>query len=146
MPTAAKLVAGLALALLGFVVSEMIKPLLPDTTDFGVFSLVNAGIGLVVGWIVVGSRAGRGMSAAVSNGLTGTVALVFWGLLVQAVYTMVDRAFRRFYSSMLEAVADTFELVVEYSAVFLDPGLLLVLLVGSLAVGYAAEIAARRWL
>ena len=105
MPTAAKLFSGLGLAVLAFIVSEMVKPLVPDRTQFGNFSLWHAGVGLLCGWIVVGPRAGRGLSAAISNGITGVAAAVFWCLAIQAGNRMVIRAFDRRYDSMFEAIA-----------------------------------------
>ena len=61
MPTAARLMAALCLAVVGLVVSEMVKPLMPESTDFGYFVQVNIVLGLGVGWFVMGRRAGRGI-------------------------------------------------------------------------------------
>ncbi len=145
MPTAAKLVAALCLAALGYVVSDLIRPLLPASTDFGLFNYVNALIGLVMGWRVVGRRAGRGMSAAIGNGFTGTVALVFWGLFVQATNEMVRRSFARHFDSMVEAIAAIFEHMAEYGEIMLDAKVVVALLLGGIASGFLAEIAAGRW-
>lgn len=145
MPTAAKLVAALCLAALGYVVSDLIRPLLPASTHFGLFNYVNALIGLVMGWRVVGRRAGRGMSAAIGNGFTGTVALVFWGLFVQATNEMVRRSFARHFDSMVEAIAAIFEHMVEYGEIMLDAKVVVALLLGGIATGILAEIAAGRW-
>ncbi|MEN9059902.1 TrgA family protein [Ponticoccus litoralis] len=145
MPTAAKLVAALCLAALGYVASDLIRPLLPASTDFGLFNHVNGLIGLVMGWRVVGRRAGRGMSAAIGNGFTGTAALVFWGLFVQATYEMVRRSFARHYDSIVEAIAAIFELMLEYGEIMLDARVILALLLGGIASGILAEIAAGRW-
>ena len=72
MPTAAHLVASVALALLAFVVSGQIMPLMPESTDFGYFTHVNVGLALVAGWKVMGRRAGRGFVPGINNGLTAT--------------------------------------------------------------------------
>ncbi|WP_136441308.1 TrgA family protein [Pacificoceanicola onchidii] len=145
MPTAAKLVAALCLAALGFGVSELIKTLLPASTAFGIFSIINAGLGLVIGWIVVGNRAGRGQSAAVGNGITGVVALVFWGLFVQAVNEMVGQAMKHRYEGPVEAFADTFQIMVEFGEVLINPTVLMSLICGALVTGFFSEIAAGRW-
>lgn len=145
MPTAAKLVAALCLAALGYVVSDLIRPLMPASTDFGMFNFVNALLGLVVGWTVVGNRAGRGMSAAIGNGFTGTAALVFWGLFVQATNEMVRRSFARHFDSMVEAIAAIFEHMVEYGEIMIDAKVIVVLLLGGIAAGIVTEFAASRW-
>ena len=75
MPTAARFVAALCLAVLAWVVSEQIKPLFDEDKAFGNFNLINFVIAVAVGWQVIGSRAGRGLSAAINNGLTGGT---FW--------------------------------------------------------------------
>jgi hypothetical protein len=145
MFTAAKLIAGLSLAAVGFLTSEAIRPLFHEHTDFGLFNYVNTGIGFLCGWIVIGSRAGRGYSAAISNGLTGIVALVFWGLFVQAGNEMVDRALRRFYDSPFEAVVAIFEIGLEFGARMIDPPVLATLFVGGIVSAVLAEVAAQRW-
>jgi hypothetical protein len=145
MPTAARLVAALVLAATGFLASEVVKTVIEEQMDYGWLSAVNAGLGLLCGWIVVGSRAGRGYSAAIGNGLTGGAALVFWALFVQAVYEMVQLSLRRWYDSPIEAIAAVFELMVEYGGYLLDVQMIAVLLSGALLSGLLAEYATRRW-
>ena len=71
MPDAAKLVAATCLAIMGFLLSGLIMPVYVDAygeTNFGWFVQVNVVLGIVVGWISMGKRAGRGVSAAMTNG------------------------------------------------------------------------------
>ena len=49
MPTAARLVAAILLAILGWVLSDIVRPLMPEGTSFGWFNYVNSFIGLCVG-------------------------------------------------------------------------------------------------
>ncbi|MDU8913204.1 TrgA family protein [Aestuariicoccus sp. MJ-SS9] len=145
MPTASKLVAGLLLALLAIVASGQIKELMPPNTAFGYFTWVNAGIGFLCGWMIIGSRVGRGGAAAVSNGFTAVAALVFWGLFVQAVNEMVRLAVRHRYDGPVEAFAAVFEIGIEYGTVMLDWPLVLTLFAGGVATGIFTEIASRHW-
>lgn len=145
MPTAAKLVAAICLAALGYAVSEIIKTMMPASTDFGAFSIVNAVIGFLCGWLVVGTRAGRGQSAAISNGFTGTIALVFWGLFIQASNEMVARAFARKYHTMIEAIVAVFEIGIDFGQKMMDVKIVLLLLAGGIVTGIVTEFAARRW-
>ncbi|MFZ7089651.1 TrgA family protein [Primorskyibacter sp. 2E233] len=145
MPTAAKLVAALCLAALAYATSELIKTLMPASTDFGVFSIVNTLLGLICGWVVVGSRAGRGQVAAVSNGITGMVALVFWALFIQSANEMIGLAVRHRYDGPLEALAAVFEIMVDYGQYLVDFRVLAALLCGALVTGYLSEAASERW-
>jgi len=145
MPTASRLVAALCLAALGWFVSELVKALIEEDTNFGHFTLVNTCLGVLVGWIVVGSRAGRGYSSAVGNGITGVAALVFWALFVQAVNEMVRLSLRRRFDGVMEAINATFELFVEFAAYLADPSVLTALISGALITGILSEYADRRW-
>ena len=145
MPTAAKLFAGICLAILGYIVSEILKTQLPSSTDFGWFSEVNTLLGFVIGWAVLGTRAGRGMSAAISNGLTGVAALVFWGLFVQATYEMVQESMKHRYDGVVEAVAAIFEEGVKFGELLLNAPVITTLLVGAIISGVISEIVSRHW-
>ncbi len=145
MPTAAKLFSALCLAALGFLVSEAIKPLMPAGTGFGYFSYVNAVIGLICGWVVVGGRAGRGISAAISNGLTGVIAMVCVGLAVQAAIQMFDLAMQHRYSGPMEAIVAIFEIAIGYGAIMMKTQVIGLLLAGALITGFISEFAARNY-
>ncbi|MCK5502246.1 MAG: TrgA family protein, partial [Tritonibacter mobilis] len=108
MPTAAHLVASVALALLAFVVSGQIMPLMPESTDFGYFTHVNVGLALVAGWKVMGRRAGRGFVPGINNGLTGMAVLVIWALIIQGAVEMFRLAKRNIYDGPFEALAAIF--------------------------------------
>lgn len=145
MPTAARLFAAICLAILGFVASEMVKDLMPPETAFGIFSYVNAGIGLICGWSIVGSRGGRGWSAAISNGFTGMVAMVMIGLGLQAIREMVALSMKHRYDGPVEAFVAVFEIAIKYGAVMLDVQLITTLLVGAIITGLVSEFGARNY-
>ena len=145
MFTAARLIAALCLAVFGYLGSEYVKTLMPQSTTFGIFTYVNTVLGFLCGWIIVGPRAGRGTAAAVSHGITGAVALILWALLGQAANEMVRLALRHRYHSLLEALAAVFEIAVEFGAVLLDPGFFLLMAVGAVVTGLLSETAARHW-
>ncbi|MCB1340655.1 MAG: TrgA family protein [Pseudooceanicola sp.] len=145
MPDAARLVAAVSLALLAFIVSGQIMPLMPEGTDFGYFTWVNMGIGVVCGWVIMGKRAGRGITGAINNGITGMVALVFWGLVVQGTYEMVGKSMRRHYDGPFEAIGAIFQIAVKYGAVLLQANIIGTLLVGGVLAGLATEYAWRTW-
>ncbi len=145
MPDAARLVAAVSLAIIAWIVSGLIPPLMPEGTDFGYLAFVNVGLGLLCGWLVMGRRAGRGITAAINNGLTGVAALVFWGLFVQATNEMVRLAMRNRFGGPFEAILAIFEIGADYARVLVNSGILTVLLVGAVLAGLATEYAWRTW-
>lgn len=144
-PNASQLVASTSLAIIAFIVSGQIMPLMPEGMDFGYFTYVNMALGIVVGWVVMGKRAGRGITPAINNGLTGVAVLVFWGLFVQGCYEMVRRAMANRYDGPFEAVAAIFELALDYAMDIFVPNILLTLLIGGVLAGLATEYAQRKW-
>jgi cation transport ATPase len=145
MPDAARLVSALFLALIAFIVSGQIMPLMPEGTDFGYFTWINVALGLICGWVVMGKRAGRGVTAAINNGVTGVVSLVFWALFVQGAYEMFRLAMRNRYGGPFEALAAIFTIAVEYGLILLAPSILFTLLIGGVLAGFAADYAKKKW-
>lgn len=145
MPTAARLVAALVLGATAVAVSEMIKPLMPEGMDFGWFTWVNAVLGVLCGWVVIGRRAGAGLGAATGYGLTGMGALVFWAILLQAGYEMLRLSLRRRYDGPVEALEDMVAIALEHAQLLLTPHLAAALVAGGVLAGLAAEIANRHW-
>ncbi|MGC9370810.1 MAG: TrgA family protein [Paracoccaceae bacterium] len=146
MPTAARLFAAIAYAALAFVASEQFKPLLPEGLDTGYLSQVNAVIGLLTGWFVMGRLAGDGYGHAVLHGFRSTVALVFYVVLLHSVLEMFRLSFRMRYDDPLEAVAGIFEEAMEYGRMIAtSPEVMAILLLGGVLAAWLAEFAARRW-
>jgi hypothetical protein len=145
MPTAARLVAAILLALLAYVLSELVRPLMPEGTPFGSFNFINAFIGLCVGWVVMGPRAGRGTVPGINNGLTGTAVLFVWALGFHAATEMFRQAMRNRYDGPIEAVTAIFLIASEFGVKIAVPSVLLSALAGAIIVGIAVEFAARRW-
>ena len=145
MPDAARLISALCLALIAFIVSGQVMPLMPEGTDFGWFTYVNIAIGLICGWVVMGRRAGRGVTAAINNGLTGMATVVFWALFVQGAYEMFRLAMRNRYDGPLEALTAIFMIAMKFGQILLVPNILFTLLVGGVLAGLAADYAKKKW-
>jgi len=145
MPDAAKLVAAFGMAVLAFVVSFMIMPLFEEDTNFGWFVQVNMVVGLIVGWKVIGGRAGRGTVSAINVGLTAPVVLVFWGLFIQSSNEMVRIAMKNRYDDAFEALVAIFEIGAEWALLMSTVPIWATLLIGGMIVGLAAEFAWRTW-
>jgi len=145
MPDAAKLVAAIFIGSLAYVASVLVMPLLPDSTQFGRFIEVNVIIGIVSGWMVMGKRAGRGLTAAINNGLGGALVLVIWALFIHSCYQMFDRAMSNWYTSVLDALAAIFQLMAKYALILTDPLVMVSLAVGGIVAGLCTEYAWRTW-
>ncbi|WP_170421379.1 TrgA family protein [Ruegeria arenilitoris] len=145
MPTAARLTAALCLMVVAFLVSGMIIENGEEGKNYGIFTYVNMFLGVACGWVIMGRRAGRGWVGAINNGLTGVVALVFWGLFVQGVNEMFRLAMRHRFDGPFEALIAIFEIGVEYSQQLVAPEILWTLGIGALVAGLATEEAQRRW-
>ena len=145
MPTAARLAAAICMALVGYILSLMVMPLMPESTDFGYFIPVNIGLGLVVGWVVMGRRAGRGTTSAINNGLTGIFVLLLWGIGVQACYGMLRLAMRHRYDGPLEALTAIFSIGAEFGLVIATVPIGLTILVAAVVSGLVTEYAKNTW-
>ncbi|SDW48901.1 hypothetical protein SAMN05444358_101973 [Ruegeria halocynthiae] len=145
MPTASRLVAALCLLVIAFLVSSMIIDNGEEGKSYGSFTYVNMVLGIVCGWVIMGKRAGRGWTAGVNNGLTGVVALVFWGLFVQGTYEMFSQAMRHRFGGPFEALLAIFKIGVGYGEQLLTPEILITLGIGAVVSGVLTEIAVRRW-
>lgn len=145
MPDAARLFAAASLALIAFIVSGQVMPLMPEGMDFGYFTHVNIALGLICGWVIMGKRAGRGTTAAINNGLSGVAAMVFWALFVQGCYRMFDKAMSNSYNNPFDALGAIFVIALDYGKVLIHPTIIVTLLVGAVLAGLATEYAKGKW-
>jgi hypothetical protein len=145
MPTAAKLFAAFALAVVAFFTAEIIKPHMEDGTQFGAFVPISALIGLVCGWRILGPEAGRGWYSSANSGLKSAVILLALALFLFSTYEMLVLAFRRTYDGPMEAVVDIVSIGVDYLSAIFAPDVILALFGGAILAGLLSEWAARRW-
>ena len=143
MPTAAKLVAAIGLAIVGWFASEAVRPLMPEQTNFGWFNQVNVLLGVLVGWRVVGNRVAGGLTEAISGGFTGAVALTFWAVFVQSFNTMLGDALDRKYDGPFEGLIGVFYIAIDYAQYLANTTVLGIILIGGLIVGLVANRFAR---
>lgn len=145
MPTAAKIIGGVFFAALAYFVTDLMKPTLPEGTQVGLFSPINAFFGFLMGWRLLGKRAGAGMKAAFGNGLTTAAATYFWCLLFWAFYKMVDKSTKLRYDDPTEALVDMFTMMMEDAVTVSNVETIGALVIGSLIVAWITEGASRRW-
>ena len=145
MPRAAKLVATLAFAALGYRAAEVFKAAMPECTVWGGFNPVSAVIGLLCGRGIMGGLAGRGDQAAMGFGLRTMVQAVLPVVAGFSVYEAVLRPTRLRYDRPMEAVLGMVRFALEYLARMATPRTIGTRLLGGVPGGVAAEGANRRW-
>ena len=145
MPTIPRLIAAVIFAATAYAAGEYYKLGMTEGVKYGLYSAINAFIGLLCGWLVMGKLTGKGYSAAVGSGLRTSVTITVWALLVFGTVLMVRKAFRKTYKSPLEAIVDIFALMLEHSVLLLSIPVLSALVLGGIVGGLASEWAKQRW-
>jgi hypothetical protein len=145
MPTAAKLTAAVAFAIVAYLAAVAFVPHLPEGSQIGLFREITAVIGFGTGWLVMGGLVGHSYRDAAGSGVRTSVTLVFCALLGFSIYLMVKKSFKMIYDGPMEAVLAVFEIMMEYGRMMLVPDVLGVLALGGVLGGIAAEWAGRRW-
>lgn len=144
-PTAAKLVSGLCLAVLAFVVSLQVMETMPPQTDFGIFLPFNIVLGFAVGWLWLGPRSGEGGVTAISYGLTAAALLLVVGLFAQGANEMMRKAMLNRYGGPFEAVGAIFEEALAFAQKGLGSESLITLAVGGVITGLLTDWTAKRF-
>ena len=147
MWTFAHVVAAILFGALAWFVSEFqIEPLFPEGFDPGRFAEVNAAVGALCGWNVMGGRAARsGVASSISLGFTTILVTVFVALFLQSFYDMIIRSLRREYDGPAEAVIAVFELLAGHLATMSTPQVWSTLLVGGIVSGIVTGFFGRIW-
>jgi len=145
MPTGAKLIGALTFAALAYFLSDLIKPLLPEGTPTGRLSEVNAIVGLLMGWKVMGGGAGKTYRQSFGYGFTTLAAIVFWCLLVWSGHEMLKRSMKLYYDGPTEALQEMAQLYVDYAKTAAVQEVMIPAVVGVIFVSWLTEYFARRW-
>lgn len=145
MPTAGRLAGALAYAIYGWYVGAALVPFFPEANPPDFLFPLTIGLGVVCGWVVVGSRSGKGYYSAIGHGLTGAFAFTFWLLFLLAFHTMIRKALRRFYDGPMDAVVGIFGQMIDMGQDFAQPNLIASLAIGGVIGAWVAEYYAQRY-
>lgn len=147
MPTAAKLIGAITFAALAYFISDLLKPLLIDSegTRVGLLSPVNALIGLVMGWTIMGKGAGTTYRQSFGFGLTTLAATVFWCLIAWSGYKMILRSMAKRYDGATHALQGMAQLFLDFAKLAAVSEVILPAIVGALFMAWLTEFFARRW-
>jgi small-conductance mechanosensitive channel len=145
MPSAIRLAGFVVFAAMGWVVSEMIIPLMPEGTNPGGFSIYNAILGAILGWVMMKPSVARSPSGPMGAGITTAVAIVFWGLFFHALAEMIKQSMRMRYDGPVEAVVNIFQIMMDYGVMIAAPAVIITTLVFGALGGIFCGAVAKRW-
>lgn len=146
MPTAAKLIGAILFAALAWFISEEVKVLLPgEGRGAQLLSPINALVGAVMGWRIMGARAGKGFVSSMGFGLTTVFAIAFLSIVIWSAYEMVKRSVSGRYRGPMEALEGMGDLMLDYSATIVTWEVIGAALIGAAACGIVTEYFSRRW-
>ena len=149
MPTGARLFSAIYVGILTYVVAHMVHAVFELEAgydlDFGMFKEICAGIGILTGWTVMGSRAGEGNNYAIQGGILTSVMIVFWNLILWSLVEMVQESMKLKYKDPSQAVIDAFRIALEYGQTIGTVPIIGTLLIGGVVGGFVGEWAARRY-
>ncbi|MCO4848450.1 MAG: TrgA family protein [Yoonia sp.] len=142
MPRAAKLVAALVFAAIGYAIFVSMVTVYSEDTVPGYLLPLCVVAGLIVGWQICGKNA-LGLKSGIGNGYTAIVTQGFIIIFVMSFITMLGRSVRSRYDGPMNAIIDSFTLLSEYAFKFATPEIGMIMLVGGFVGGALAGIAAR---
>lgn len=145
MPTGGKLVGAIAFAALAYFITDLVKPLLPEGTQVGLFSPINAFFGLIMGWKIMGRGAGGTYRSAFGYGLTTLFATAFWCVLFWAFWKMLGRSMDNFFDGPVQALQGMAEFALEYIRLIAVREVIWPAIIGALFMAWLTEFFARRW-
>lgn len=146
MPTAAKLVGGLCLAITAAIAAMVFIDNYTGVYQVGFrFIAGNAIVGFFAGWYALGKNPGYGIFVAAANGVRALVFLLIGaGMLFASVFVLGNLERNNFNDPVdlpLLWIQTSFDFVV---LAFTGP-VLLTLLIGGVVSGLITYIASRRW-
>ncbi|MEL6169908.1 MAG: TrgA family protein [Pseudomonadota bacterium] len=145
MPTGGKFIGALGFAALTFLVTSLILALLPEGTQARLFAPINVAFGLIMGWRILGARAGEGLVRSIGYGLQTLFAITFWCILVWAGWEMLQNSVRLRYDGPIEALQAMAGLMVEYTALIATTEVVTTAVIGSIFVSWLTEFFSARW-
>ncbi|MEI4470836.1 TrgA family protein [Frigidibacter sp. MR17.24] len=155
MPNAAKLVAALCLAAVGFFGAVAVVPHMPEGQRVGKLWLIAVLAGVLVGWRMLGRDMTPrrtltqvevpGAASTCAAGLRAAALTAICTLFAASTVVMFIRAFDRRYKGPMDAVVSIFDLCLGYAPLFTHVDVLLTLAIGGILAAYAARGAGRAW-
>lgn len=145
MPTAAKLMAAICFAVVGWVMANYYAVNMPDSAAAGPIREGAALVGVIIGWSVMGNSVGRGYVEAAGSGIKTAVLVAVVALFLLALAEMLDNSVKMRYETAVEAILSVFQTMAKRSHALLSLGVFGTILFGGIVAGLLTENAGRRW-
>jgi hypothetical protein len=133
-------VAGVVLAVFGYYAALAYVPVYDPEADLGAFPVWVALMSFVVGYVFLGARVGRALWMSIFAALQAVVLSGVTVAMVMAVREVFIRGYRRMYREPFDAVTGYFDLIVDWLGRALVQEYLILLGIGSAAVGVVLHI------
>lgn len=144
MPTAARLTAAIAFAIVGYFIYQVMVPAFGDIAIPRWLPALCVLSGVWCGWVLCGKLA-EGIVSGIGTGFTAVVAQASIILFVLSFAEMLSLALRRRYDGPMDAVADVFALMADGFTRFASPEMGMTLLMGGLIGGTVAGFMGKKF-
>lgn len=145
MPTAAKLVGGLVMALCGYAMAEIVMFRVDQLGTASVNPVLFATVGFCFGWSKVGVLADFGYTAAWSSGVASAITGAFTVVLLGAAYHVYLGMQYHAYRDVDELLTGFMRKALEYFSYLTDPYIIASVAFAGLLAGVFTGFAARLW-
>ena len=146
MPTGARATGAVVFLVVGWLLANVYVANMPYEKSVGSFRELTALIGLLVGWLFMGSSVGKTYLDAAGSGLKTVFVLSFWAILMFSIWEMLKISTKKMvYDGPMDAVVDVFAIMLDRFWPLLSVGCVSVFFIGGAIGGVITEAASRRW-
>ncbi len=146
MPTAAKLVSAIYMALASVAVIMIVVGIYPSLErEENRMALTAAVVGMLVGWRSLGARIAFEKRSAMNLGIRAGFSAFVWVLFVFALDAMIAGMFRHLYYEPIDAVLQIPAKMLSYSRAAMDIKIVGAMVVLSALGGVIAKRTGERW-
>jgi riboflavin transporter FmnP len=148
MPTLPKLISAIWFGALAFFMATLVPAHLPENMQgmaMGYFFHIIAGIGILVGWRFIGPKARDTRGAMIAFGLTTSVLIIAWSLLVFAGYEMYRGSIRLRYDGPMDALVNMFGIIGDYALIIAQADFITAAAIGGIVGGWLVGAVGKRW-
>jgi len=145
MPTAAKLIAAITLAIAAYAASTVLLFRVEILQEKGINHFFFGLVGLVVGWRKLGPLAEKGYRGGWSGGVQAAIIVYVWCLFIAACHFVYQGFFKHAYKSIDEMLDGLFIKCIEYASYIAEWQVLVAAIFGGVLAGTFSAMAGRLW-
>jgi hypothetical protein len=145
MPTAAKLIGGVLLALTALYATFLLLAVLITMGVAEELYFINGILGFMIGWRSIGNDPGFGGFGSILSGLRGAFLLVMISAAIFGIWIVILKLEKFAIRQFADVAISWFEETVAYLTVFMQADVLVALIVCGAISGIGAGLANRYW-